>query len=175
MNLENAKLVFAGPVGAGKTTAIRSIADDEPISTEVPMTDGALGDKTTTTVALDFSTVILDDGTRLLVYGLPGQDHFSFMRPIVIQGAVGVIVLLDARDLAIANHCENWLRAVRAIEPAMPIGIGITQSDLYPHFSLGDVRAAIRRCGSPVPVFTVDVRSREQTSHLIRAMLISLQ
>jgi len=105
MILDTAKLVFAGAVGAGKTTAIRSIADGAPVSTDVPMTDGAHGDKTTTTVALDFSEVILDDGTPLLVYGLPGQDHFSFMRPIVIKSAIGVIVLLDARDTEIGNRC----------------------------------------------------------------------
>lgn len=74
------KLVLAGPVGAGKTTAIRSIADSDPISTEMPLTTGALGDKTTTTVAFDFATIVLDDGTPVMVYGLPGQEHYAFMR-----------------------------------------------------------------------------------------------
>jgi len=165
MILDTAKLVFAGAVGAGKTTAIRSIADGAPVSTDVPMTDGAHGDKTTTTVALDFSEVILDDGTPLLVYGLPGQDHFSFMRPIVIKGAIGVIVLLDARDTEIGNRCEHWVRSIREIDPTMAIGIGVTQVDRSPNFGLADVREAIRRCGSSVPVFTLDPRDKDQTSH----------
>ena len=53
------KLLFAGPVGSGKTTAIAAISDSQPIGTEVPLSDGAMGDKTSTTVALDYSFVRL--------------------------------------------------------------------------------------------------------------------
>ncbi len=174
-DLEAAKLVFAGPVGAGKTTAIRSISDGDPVSTEMPLTDGPMGDKTTTTVALDFATVVLDDGTPLLVYGLPGQDHFSFMRPIVINGAIGVVLLLSGHDEDAPKHCEQWLSSIREIDEDIAIVIGITQSDLAASFSLRPIRDAVRRCGRPVPVFTFDARSRTESAHLIRALLVSAQ
>ena len=174
-DLDAAKLVFAGPVGAGKTTAIRSIADRDPVSTEMPMTEGAMGDKTTTTVALDFATVMLDDGTPLLVYGLPGQEHFSFMRSIVIQGAIGVILMLNGRDEEAAAHCEHWLRSIREINEDIAIVIGITHSDLVPAFSLRSIRAATRRCGGPLPIFTFDARSRSEAAHVVRALLVSAQ
>ena len=35
------KIVFTGPMGAGKTTAIRAISDAPPVSTEVANTDQA--------------------------------------------------------------------------------------------------------------------------------------
>jgi len=171
-DLEAAKLVFAGPVGAGKTTAIRSIADGDPLSTEMPMTEGAMGDKTTTTVALDFATVILDDGTPLLVYGMPGQEHFSFMRPIVIEGAIGVILLLNGHDEDAPAQCEHWLKSIRSINPDMAIVIGITHSDRAPNFSLRSIREATRRCGRPLPIFTFDARSRTEAAHLVRALLV---
>ncbi len=175
MDTDAVKLVLAGPVGAGKTTAIRSIADSEPISTEMPLVDGPMGDKTTTTVAFDFATVILDDDTPLLIYGLPGQEHFEFMRDIVINGALGVAILLDARDPEIAVQCEHWIRAIRNIVPDIALVIGITKTDVMPDFSMGAIRAAIRRCGPRIPAFTFDARSRDESMHLIRAMLVSIQ
>ncbi len=167
------KLILAGPVGAGKTTAIRSLADSAPISTEMPLSEGAMGDKTTTTVALDFATIALDDGTPLFIYGLPGQERFAFMRPILLAGAVGVIILLDGAAATVATECEHWLRAIRAIDGGMPMVVGVTHTDHARGFNLSEVRAAIRRAGPPVPVFTVDARDREQTAHLVRAMLLA--
>lgn len=174
MSFESAKLVFAGPVGAGKTTSIRSLSDTAPVSTEMPMTDGAMGEKTTTTVALDFSMVLLDDGTPLHIYGLPGQEHFSHMRPIVLEGAVGVVVVLPGDHDHIEAACEHWLRSIRGISPEIAVVIGITRTDLARSFRMDAVRKAVRRCGQPVPVFTFDARDREQTSHLVRALLLSV-
>lgn len=174
MSFESAKLVFAGPVGAGKTTAIRSLSDVAPVSTEMPLTDGAMGEKTTTTVAMDFSPVLLDDGTPLHIYGLPGQEHFAHMRPIVMAGAVGVIVVLPGDSLRIAHECEHWIRAIRDIDADAGLVIGITRTDLAPAFRMDAVRQAVRRCGRPIPVFTFDARDREQTAHLVQALLLSL-
>lgn len=169
------KLVLAGPVGAGKTTAIRAIADSEPISTEMPMTDVRMGDKTTTTVAFDFASIMLDDGTPLMVYGLPGQEHFSFMRPIVMDGAIGVLLVLNATQGDVGAICEHWLSALYAIDPQLAVVIGITHSERLPGFSMGAVRSAIRRCGRVIPAFTFDARDRAQAMHLVRALLLSAQ
>lgn len=174
MSFESAKLVFAGPVGAGKTTAIRVLSDAAPVSTEMPMTEGAMGEKTTTTVALDFSPVLLDDGTPLHLYGLPGQEHFAHMRPLVMAGAVGVVVVLPGDSVRVADECEHWIRAIRDIDADAGLVIGITRTDLVRGFRMDTVREAVRRCGRPIPVFTFDARDREQTSHLIRALLLSL-
>jgi signal recognition particle receptor subunit beta len=170
-----AKLVFAGPVGAGKTTAIRTVTDREPISTEMPLSEGPIGSKTTTTVALDFSTATLDDGTPLLVYGLPGQERFAFMRSIVLEGAFGVVVVLDGSSADIGRECEHWMREIRAIRSDLAIVVGITHTDETPSFTLAPIREAIRRSGAPVPTFTFDARDRAQTIHLVRALLTTMQ
>lgn len=169
------KLVLAGPVGAGKTTALRSLSDVAPVSTEMPLTDGPMGEKTTTTVALDFAAVVLDDGTPLQMFGLPGQEHFSHMRDIVMTGALGVILLLPGDDPDIAGHCRHWMAAVHGIDPEMVLVVGITKTDLAPGFRMDTVRKAL--CGSPVPVpvFTIDARDREQTTQLVRALLLSIE
>ncbi len=168
-----AKIVLTGPVGAGKTSAIRAISDGDALSTEMPWSDPSQPGKSTTTVALDFAHIVLDDGTPVLVYGLPGQDHFAFMRPIVLEGAAGAIILLDGRDADLARHCEDWLSSVASIAPAAAIAVGVTHTDLVPEFSLQPVRAAARCLGRPVPVFTLDARDREQARQLARAMVLA--
>ena len=48
------KLVFAGPVGAGKTTAIQSLSDIEVVRTEARASDDVKKLKDNTTVAMDY-------------------------------------------------------------------------------------------------------------------------
>src|SRR5262245_30126910 len=79
------KIVFAGPMGAGKTTAICAISDVPPVSTEVRNTDQRVCAKEATTVALDFGQLRLEDGTVVMLYGTPGQERFSFMWDILCR------------------------------------------------------------------------------------------
>ena len=172
---QSLKLVLAGPVGAGKTTALRSLSDVAPVSTEMPLSTGPMGDKTTTTVAMDFAAVMLDDGTPLQLYGLPGQEHFAHMREIVMNGALGAIVLLAGDDPAIAEHCAHWVRVVAGIDAGMPVVIGITRTDLASNFRMDTVRRALAGSVPPIPVFTVDVRERDQAAQLVRALLLVIE
>jgi signal recognition particle receptor subunit beta len=170
-----AKLVFAGPVGAGKSTAIATLAETAPVSTEMPLLESASGDKTTTTVALDFATAILDDGTPLFLYGLPGQDHFDFMREIVLEGAVAALVMLDGRSSDISQLCMGWIDAIHAIDRQLPLAFGVTHTELNSAFTLKPLRVAMRARGLAVPVFTVDARDRGEMMHLVRAVLVGLE
>ncbi len=174
MHDEGVKLVLAGPMGTGKTTALASLSDTPPVSTEMPMLDGAMGDKTTTTVALDFSTVMLDDGTPLQMFGLPGQEHFGHMRQIILNGAFGVILLLSGDDPDVAEHGKRWVSVVRDVDEGMPMVIGITRTDLAPEFRMDTVRKAVNSGTAPIPIFTVDVRDTEQTRQLVRALLLTM-
>ncbi len=168
------KLLFAGPVGSGKTTALRGLSDSEVVSTEVPLFEGATADKSTTTVALDYSTIALDDETIIHFYGVPGQEHFDFMRPIIANGALGAILLLDATSADAAGDCSRWVRSLRSANPSMQLVVGISKTDIAPEFSLDDVRDSARRSAGNVAVMCVDPRERSQCVQLIRALLLSI-
>ena len=73
------KIIFAGPVGAGKTTAIGAISDIPVVATEARATDAVALRKNRTTVAMDYGLMILDGGIKLHLYGAPGQERFSFI------------------------------------------------------------------------------------------------
>ena len=158
------KLLFAGPVGSGKTTAIRAISDTPPVSSDVPWTDAA-GDKAMTTVALDYSTIRLSPGEILHVYGLPGQEYLDFMGAIVGPGALGAVLLLDASSQTLAQDCHAGVEQLARIDPALKFVIGISKSDITPSFSMETMF---------VPIFCIDPRDPAQVRQLVRALLYVL-
>jgi signal recognition particle receptor subunit beta len=101
------KVVVAGGFGVGKTTLVRSVSEIPPLTTDEALTVASIGvddvravpDKTTTTVAMDFGRITVDDSLVLYLFGTPGQDRFWFMWDELARGAVGGVVLVDPRRL----------------------------------------------------------------------------
>ncbi|MBE1161868.1 GTP-binding protein [Dyella acidiphila] len=168
------KLLFVGPVGAGKTTAIRAIADTPPISTDVPWTDANGGSKQTTTVAFDYSTIRLDQEETLHVYGLPGQHHLDFMAPIVGRGALGAVLLLDASSAVMHTDCVHSIKELQRSSPGLKFVIGVTKADLAPRFSMQTLHQLLQQMNLAVPIFSIDSRDRAQVMQLVRALLLLL-
>jgi signal recognition particle receptor subunit beta len=169
------KLVFVGEMGAGKTTAIRSISDVEPISTEMPIFHGdaspAYEGKSHTTVALDYSSIELGDGELLHVYGVPGQTYLDFMWPIVAEGAIGVIVLVSALNQQALPSTLSLLTRFRALAPEACFAVGVTSQDRQQDFNFSDFRDALASEGHRLPVMWVDARQTSQVDFLVKTLL----
>lgn len=165
------KLVFVGAMGAGKTTAIRSISDTDPVSTEMPLSTDATEEKSSTTVALDYSSVDLDGGELLHVYGVPGQKYLDFMWPMVCTGAIGIIVLVNASQADAVGSTAELLQDFGRLAPEASFVVGVTKSDLVPGFQLVAFRDALIASGYQVPVMRVDARVTTQVEFLIKTLL----
>lgn len=168
------KIVFTGPMGAGKTTAIRAISDAPPVSTEVANTDQATLAKPTTTVALDYGQLLLEDGTAVSLYGTPGQQRFSFMWEILCRGAIGVVLLLDGSTATARQELQSYADAFRRIDPNQPFVIGIGRVPPG-DCRLDEYARALSSRGIVAPVFGVDVREREDVLLLIETLLCVLE
>jgi signal recognition particle receptor subunit beta len=164
------KILFAGPVGAGKTTAVRALSDVPPVSTEVAAADPAAMGKQTTTVAMDFGQILLPEGTSVSLYGSPGQERFSFMWEILAQGALGVVLLIDGSSAGAREELVSYAQAFCHLNAHQPfvVGVGRIAAD---DPLLDECARALAQAGIVAPVLSVDVRRREDVLLLLDALL----
>ena len=169
------KIVFAGPMGAGKTTAITAVSDRPPVATEAVNNDQLAFAKEFTTVGLDFGQLELEDGTVVRLYGTPGQERFSFMWDIVGAGAIGTILLLDASSPTALSDLRTQAQVFHGLAPEQPFVIGVGRTDPGDDRHIEGCRRVLAELGVCAPVFSVDVRKRADVLLLIETLLSILE
>jgi signal recognition particle receptor subunit beta len=168
------KIIFSGPVGAGKTTAIGSISDIPVVKTEANATDEVVARKSNTTVAMDYGILNLDQDAKVHLYGTPGQERFSFMWDILTIGGVGLVIMLDNAREDPVKDLEFFVDAFRGFIEKNDVVIGVTRMDVSPRPGLYTLQTKLNELGLKVPIFEVDARKREDVKVLLMALLTSL-
>lgn len=126
--MEIMRLVITGPVGAGKSTFIRSVSEIEVVDTDRQATDETKLLKPKTTVAFDFGRLQFSPNMALHLYGTPGQSRFDFMWDILICKAHAYMVLIPANrpsEFRYARRIINFMEQRAKI----PMIIGLTHTD----------------------------------------------
>lgn len=168
------KIIFTGPVGAGKTTAINAISDVPPVKTDAAASDMTKNRKASTTVAMDYGVMNLAGGEKIHLYGTPGQERFDFMWDILTNGGIGLILLLDNTRADPFQDMRFFLDAFGQFINDTSVAIGVTQMDLSSTPSIEDYHAQLQGVGLKPPVFAVDAREKNDVSLLVQALLYSL-
>jgi hypothetical protein len=143
MSAQTVKIVVTGPFNSGKTEFIRSVSEIDVVSTERKITAEAEKVKSTTTVALDFGRITVDDDLMLYLFGTPGQKRFDFMWEILSEGMLGFIVMVDSNRPETFREARSILETFRAYAPT-PYVVAANKQDMPDAWDLEDMRVALR-------------------------------
>ena len=166
------KVLIAGPVGVGKTTATRSASDVPVLHTEARPSDTVRALKSATTVAMDFGTLRLDGSHIVHLYGTPGQRRFDFMWEILSSGAAGVVLLVDgSSDAAPRTVLDDYLDAFEELVGAGRVALGVTRLARGGRHGLERWHREMERRALRAPVFEADPRRRRDVEMLVRGAL----
>jgi len=168
------KIIFTGPVGAGKTTAIQSLSDDAPVSTDEAASDMTKSRKKATTVAMDYGLMRLEGGEVIHLYGTPGQERFDFMWDILSTGGIGLVILLDNTRPDPFVDLRFFLETFSDFIDKTSVVIGVTQMDNSPKPTIGDYHLQLKGAGLNPAIFEVDARESKDVSLLVQGLLYSL-
>lgn len=169
-------VLFIGPPGAGKTGAIAAVSDIEVVRTEALSSEWLGPAKSHTTVGMDVGVVALGEHDRLRLIGAPGQPRFDFMWDILLPGAAGVVVLVDASRPDPAADLAYYVGQARSREGPLrkPIVVGVTHTDVSGSLPPLMQRAAwggTCRCSEcRPPVLEIDARDPRD----VRVLLLTL-
>lgn len=141
--MQTVKMVVTGPFNAGKTEFIQTVSEIDVVSTEKKITSEAERVKESTTVAMDFGRITVDDSLVLYLFGTPGQKRFDFMWEILSEGMLGFIVMVDSSRPETFREARSILETFRAYAPT-PYVVAANKQDQEDAWDLDDMRIALR-------------------------------
>src|SRR5204862_215779 len=144
-----------------------------PLTTEAAITSvaaeidrtGEVPEKTSTTVALDFGCITIDETLKLYLFGTPGQDRFGFMWHDLSQGALGALVIVDARRI---NDCYPAVDYFEKVRLPFVVAVNLFNGEL--NHDLADLRWALA-IDAGIPLITFDARSKLSVRDALLAVL----
>lgn len=140
---QSVKMVVTGPYSSGKTQFIRSISEIDVVATERKVSSEAEKIKESTTVAMDFGRITIDNDLILYLFGTPGQRRFDFMWEILSEGMLGFVVMVDSSRPETFREAKSILEIFRAYAPT-PYVVAANKQDHPDAWSVEDMRIALR-------------------------------
>lgn len=171
--MQTVKMVVTGPFNAGKTKFIQSVSEIEVVETERKVSSKAeRAVKETTTIAMDFGRITVDEDLVLYLFGTPGQKRFDFMWEILSEGMLGFIVMVDSARPETFREARSILETFRAYAPT-PYVVAANKQDLGDAWELEDMRHALRLDGK-TKILPCVASNKKQVKAVLLELLYSI-
>lgn len=170
--MQTVKMVVTGPFNSGKTAFITSVSEIDVVSTERKISTEAERIKETTTVAMDFGRITVDDDLVLYLFGTPGQKRFDFMWEILSEGMLGFIVMVDSARPETFREARGILQTFRAYAPT-PYVVAANKQDFEDAWDVDDLRIALK-LDSKVKMLPCVATDKEQVKNCLLELLYSI-
>ncbi|MFP5595635.1 GTP-binding protein [Kluyvera sp. 142486] len=176
--MDEFKILFVGPTGAGKTTAIAAVSEITVVSTEALRTsldtesdNNQLIPKNMVTIGIDYGEFSFDDGKRVRLYGVPGQIRFEFLWDLIHKGSHGIIILFDISSNTYMSEVDFFINRFKDALLTEKCIIGISKySDCY-ESRVAEVLDFMGAMNISVSVIAVDIRDKEDVLKLLTMLV----
>jgi len=172
MHMQTVKMVVTGPFNSGKTAFIQSVSEIDVVSTERKISSEAERIKETTTVAMDFGRITVDDDLVLYLFGTPGQKRFDFMWEILSEGMLGFVVMVDSSRPETFREARGILQTFRAYAPT-PYVVAANKQDMDDAWEVDDLRIALN-LDSKVKMLPCIATDKDMVKNVLLELLYSI-
>ena len=167
--MKSAKVIVTGPARSGTTTLIRSLSEIAVLTTERRLDGRRTSKGEEVTVALDFGRVTVSPDLVLYLFGTPGEEPESLGVGPLADGAIGVLVVVDASKPA---SVEDSAHIIEFLDRESDVHYAVAANRLSEGDTkrLGTLREALGVAES-VPVIACEVVERESSKKALLALL----
>jgi uncharacterized protein len=170
--MQTVKMVVTGPFSSGKTQFIQTVSEIDVVATERKISSESERIKETTTVAMDFGRITVDDDLVLYLFGTPGQKRFDFMWEILSEGMLGFVVMVDSSRPETFREARRILETFRAYAPT-PYVVAANKQDLEDAWEPEDMRIALR-LAPDVKLLPCIATNKEEVKNALLELLYSI-
>ncbi len=159
-------VLIAGPIGAGKTTAIELLGNAGRVEA---------GARDRSDAQVDYGEIALGADELVRLYGVPGGKRFDFMVVAQEQRAFLGLILVRNDSPDPVGDLVALLEEFRELLDRRAVVIGVTHRDIAPEPPRTDYQRVIdeRHPGVVVPLFAVYARDRDQLRALLSALPVN--